>query len=310
MRRKKYLDIKALVEVGSEFMQPNTGAFSVGDHIVIQEKMDGTNTSIGYDAETGTLRSFSRNNELSPSLTNRGFYEYALSLDASKFAKYPNYVIFGEWGVKNGILYNSEYYDHWFVFDVFDLENERWLLQSDVKKIAEETGLQYVNVLYDGEFISWEHCKSFAGMSTLAKDKGEGCVVKNQTKLADDSCRYDKVLKIVIDDYKEIRRSNHKAKVEDPQKVQEREFARQIVETIVTKRRVEKMIYKLIDEGVLPEVISPSDMKTVARHIPRRIYDDCVKEHKDMVIAAGKFFSKESCSMAMKYAKELILGVR
>lgn len=77
---------------------------------------------------------------------------------------------------------------------------------------------------------------------------------------------------------------------------------------IVTKRRVEKELYKMRDEGVVPEKISPQDMKIVAQNLPKRIYQDCIKEEKELVELAGEFFGKMCGSKAMSFAKEIILG--
>ena len=76
----------------------------------------------------------------------------------------------------------------------------------------------------------------------------------------------------------------------------------------MTKRRVEKEIYKMRDEGILPEKIEPTDMKIVAQNLPKRIYNDCLKEEKEMVIAAGEYFGKMCGSSTMAYAKSIILG--
>lgn len=77
---------------------------------------------------------------------------------------------------------------------------------------------------------------------------------------------------------------------------------------VVTKRRVEKEIYKMRDEGIVPEKISPSDMKIVAQNLPKRIYKDCLKEERELVESAGEYFGKMCSSKAMCFAREIILG--
>ena len=62
------------------------------------------------------------------------------------------------------------------------------------------------------------------------------------------------------------------------------------------------------DEGILPEKIEPQDMKIVAQNLPKRIYEDCVKEENELVIEAGEFFGKMCGSKAMSFAKEIIFG--
>ena len=57
MKQKHFMDIERLKEKFEE-------GFRVGDHIVIQEKIDGSCFSIRYDEETGTVAAFSRKNPL------------------------------------------------------------------------------------------------------------------------------------------------------------------------------------------------------------------------------------------------------
>ena len=97
-------------------------------------------------------------------------------------------------------------------------------------------------------------------------------------------------------------------KVIDPEKQAEKERAQALIDSIVTERRVEKMIFKLRDEGILPEIMTPQDMKTVAKNLPKRIYEDCIKEEPETVKAAGAFGSKAIAGTAMKWAKKIILG--
>lgn len=65
IQQKHYLDIERL--------KPNyLDAFSEGDEIVIQEKIDGANFSIRYDAESDSIKAFSRRKELDETNTLRG----------------------------------------------------------------------------------------------------------------------------------------------------------------------------------------------------------------------------------------------
>lgn len=306
MKQKKFMDISR-IRFGDELTAPNTDGFEVGDIIQISEKLDGANASIRYDAENNSLIAFSREQELNFNNTLTGFWNYVQTLDAEKYKDTPNYVIFGEWGVKNAIKYNPDVYGHWYVYDIYDVEKEQYLPQSEVKQFVEEHGLTYIHVLYEGEFVSWDHCMTFCNTPAYGELQ-EGIVIKNQTKLNNRNSRTPFVLKIVNECFSEVKKNNRKRKEEDPQKVQEREAAQAIVDSIVTKRRVEKEIYKMRDEGILPERIEPQDMKIVAKNLPKRIYEDCMKEESESVVAAGQFFGKLCSSKAMQYAKEIILG--
>ena len=302
MERKSFMDIQRLKEGFADGFQP-------GDEIVIQEKFDGSNASFRYDVETGKLVAFSRRQTLNPlGNTLSGFYNYIQSLNVEEFKDYPDYVVFGEWsGARNAIIYYPECTKKWYVFDIYDVNEQVYLQQSEVKKFAEEHGLDYINTYYVGPFISWDHVMSFVGTSAYG-DIQEGIIVKNQTKLNDPNSKLPFVVKIVGEKFHEIKKTNHARKVVDPKKLQERAAAQELTESIVTRRRVEKELYKMRDDGIIPADWCEKDMKTVARELPSRIYQDCIKEEPETVTEIGQFFGKFCSSTAMKYARNIILG--
>ena len=168
------MDISRIKE-DTELTSANTSGFHVGDHIVIQVKFDGSNASFRYDEETKKLNAFSREYPLTFDNTLSGFWNFVESLDADKFKKYPNYVFFGEWAVRNKIVYKPEYRKIWLMYDVYDVENQCYLPQVEVKGLADELGFNYIHVLYDGPFISWDHCKSFMNQVIYSESIEEGC---------------------------------------------------------------------------------------------------------------------------------------
>ena len=280
-----------------------TLGFRKGDIIQISEKFDGSNASIRYDNESSKLIAFSRKKMLDFQNTLNGFYNFVQELNADDYKDTPNYVIFGEWATKNAIVYYPESMKKWYVYDIYDTEKEIYLTQMEVKQFAEKHNLTYIHVFYEG---NWEHVQSFVGKSIYG-EHGEGIVIKNQTRLNDPDNRMPFVVKIVGEKFQEVQKCNHVRKLQDPQKLQEREIAIELVESIVTKRRVEKELYKMRDEGILPEDWCEKDMKTVARELPRRIYNDCIKEEEDIVRQTGEYFGKFCSSVSMKYAKEIII---
>lgn len=304
LEQKKFMDICRIKE-DTELTEANTCGFHVGDHIVIQIKFDGSNASFRYDAETGKLNAFSRLHQLDFKNTLSGFWNFVESLDADKFKNYPNYVFFGEWASKHRVVYKPEFRNIWLMYDVYDVETERWLIQDEVKKLAEELGFTYIHVLYDGEFVSWDHCKSFMSQVVYAETEEEGIVCKNMTRINNASRKYPAVLKIVNDKFTEVMK---REKVIDPEKEAARANAQEIVNQVVTRNRVEKEIYKMRDEGIIPEKLDPEDMKLVAQKLPKRIFDDCMKEEKESVLAGGEFFGKLCNSTTMRHARSIILG--
>ena len=304
---KHYMEIERARFETEGLTKSNLGAFNVGDHIVIQEKWDGANCSIRLD-DNGNLLAFSRKNELSMSNDLRGFWGYVQALDKNKFQDLGNRILFGEWGIKHTVVYNQDAYNKMYCYDMYDTETETWLPQNIVKEYVESHGLEYIHTFYDGEFISWEHCMQFLNSPGYG-NRQEGIVVKNQSKLDDRNCREPFYIKIVNAQFKETKINNHLEKLIDPNNEIEKQTAEEHAKELVTEARVKKEIHKMIDEGLLPEIIEPKDMGTVSKLLPKRIYEDIDKEDHDTLVAyTNKFIGKAITSTVMNYARQIILG--
>jgi hypothetical protein len=81
-----------------------------------------------------------------------------------------------------------------------------------------------------------------------------------------------------------------------------------MLEGIVTQRRVEKMLLKLRDEGVLPENLRPEDMGLIAKNLPDRVYEDCLKEEPEIMEACGELGVKLFSGVVMRVARNIVLG--
>lgn len=304
---KHYIDIERARFEDEGLTKTNLGRFEVGDHVIIQEKVDGANSSITY--EDGKLKAFSRKKELDETNTNRGFWNWVHSLNASDFTDLADKVCFGEHLVKHTIAYDPSAYNKFYVFDLWDKTNKKWLPQSEVKAFAEKHGFIYVNTFYDGKFISWEHCMSFLHSPAYGSEQ-EGVIVKNMDKLeyADDE-RNPAYIKIVNAQFKETQLKNHVKKVLDPNGEIERVEAAEHANELVTEARVRKEICKMIDEGLLPELLTGEDMAVIARNLPKRIYYDIDKEDHDTLIAYdNQYLGKAIGNVVMNYAKKIVLG--
>lgn len=297
MKQKKFMDIERFKTAFEE-------GFRVGDHIILQEKIDGANFSIRYDEETDTVAAFSRKNPLDFKNNLRGAYEWSQKLDKDlvKEVLGNNKVLFGEWLVPHTIVYPKERYHNAYFYDVYDLETEGYLPQNEVKDIVNRLNLIYVPVFYDGEFTSWDDIRKFVGRTDLGGELGEGVVVKNQTRLNDTNTRIPFYTKIVIEKFSE----HMKQRVVDPEKSVERERLNAIAETIVTRARVEKILNKLVDEGIIHEDWDAHDMSTIAKNLSKRVYEDCVKEESETVEQVGESFGKIASSISMKIAREIL----
>ena len=296
---KKYVDIERLKDKFAE-------AFKVGEHITITEKIDGANASFAV-GEDGKLIAFSRRNELTPESNLQGFYEYVQSLDPTMISCVlgTRYIFFGEWLVKHTIKYPQEKMKQFYVFDVWDTEIEQYIPWEQTKQMAEFCGLKMVPVFYDGPFISWEHVYSFVGKTEMGGEPtGEGVVIKSQDRLDNKFSGTPAYVKIVAKEFSEVHQSKPQKDI-DPAKVAARQAAEALAETIVTSRRVEKAIQKFVEDGIVPENWDEKDLGTIAKNLPRAIYNDCVKEEPETV-AQIENFGKICGSLSMKLARGLI----
>lgn len=299
MKQKKFMDIERLKESMID-------GFQKGDHIVVQEKIDGANFSIRYDPETDIVASFSRKNPLSFQNDLRGAWGWSQKLDKNlvKDVLGNNLILFGEWLVPHTIVYPQERYQNAYFYDVYDTETEQYFKQDKVKEVINSLGLIYVPVFYDGEFQSWEHIQEFVGRTDLGGEHGEGVVVKNMSRINDPNTRLPFYTKIVGEKFSE--KKSVKPKMIDPEKVAERERLQNLVDTVVTEGRVTKLVHKMVDEGIIPEKWDEHDMSTIARNIGKDVYYDCVKEEPDVVEQVGGDFGRLANGAAMRIVRNIL----
>jgi hypothetical protein len=293
MEHKKYMDIERL--------KPSfVDGFEKGDHIVIQEKIDGANASWQYDNETNTIQSFSRKQILDFKNNLRGFFEFTQKLNKEEYKTCNNLRVFCEWLVAHSVPYPKERYQNAYVYDLWDTDNQKYLTQDKVKEFCTLHNLIYVPVFYEGEFISWDHVRSFVGRTDLGGDYGEGVVVKNMTKLNSPNTRLPFYTKIVGDKFAE--KKDH-VKTINPEELSERQRVQDLTATIVTEARVIKLLHKLVDNGIIPEDWDEKNMGDIAKNISREVYNDCIKEESDIVNQIGSNFGKFASSLAMKIVR-------
>lgn len=299
MEQKKFMDIERLKE---SFID----GFQKGDYIVVQEKIDGANFSIRYDAENDAIAAFSRKNPLDFENNLRGAWQWAQKLDKElvKDVLKTNLVLFGEWLVSHTIVYPQDKYQNAYFYDVYDVDAKQYLQQDAVKDIVDRLGLIYVPVFYAGEFQSWEHIKQFVGRTDLGGELGEGVVVKNMSRINDPNTRLPFYTKIVGEKFSE--KKSVKPKVIDYEKMEERAKLQALTETVVNEARVTKLVHKMVDEGIIPENWDEHDMGTIARNIGKAVYYDCVKEEPDIVEQVGEQFGKFANGIAMKIVREML----
>ena len=318
--QKKFIDIDYIreddlvigkKEDGTDAIRPkNTGAFELGDIIQITTKIDGANASIAYDETTGKLEIFSRTNLLDQPGALRGFYDYVKTEVEPKanWRIYKDFVFFGEWCVKHSVTYNPEWHNKWRVYDIWDKMLGSYLPQRCVKNLCKLLGLEYIEELYYGPFISWDHCRSFLNKSTAYGPEQEGIVIKNQSKLGKEDNRAPAYLKIVNEKFKEAQHSKKEKKPIDPEVEAAKAEAAKLTASIVTEARVRKLILKLVDEGLVPAELQPKDMGAVMKLLPKRCFDDCLKEEPEVVKQLDEFAGKFIAAETARQARKIVVG--
>ena len=306
---KKYLDIERCKQKYAE-------TFNVGEDIVIQEKIDGSNASIRYDEESGTLKAFSRRLELNADNTLNGFWDYVQTLNLNTFKEIlgSRYIVFGEWmGAKHAIKYPENVYGKFWMFDVWDTQTEQYLPYEETrsfydKLIAcgnEDNKFNFVPVFYIGKFESWEKTSELVGRTEVgAEPTGEGVVIKRQNCLDSKSSRLPFYVKIVSEQFSEVHKSK-KQKAIDPEAIAKKEANLALAATIVTPQRVQKMIYKFIEDGLLPQDWDEHNLKDISKILPNAIYKDCVKEENETVQQVEDF-GKVAAKLSMSIVRDLI----
>ena len=303
MEQKKYIDIERCKQRYAE-------TFKVCEHIVVQVKIDGSNASIAYDENTNSLVAFSRRQELSEKNNLNGFWNFVQTLDVSIFKEIlgNRYIIFGEWLTPHAVKYPQQMYNKFYMFDVWDKVAEEYLPQEKSFSIFEKLQpyiTEYVNTLYKGAFISWDALLNLLKENTYGESPCmEGIVIKRQNCLDSKSSRLPFYVKIVSEQFSEVHKSK-KQKVIDPEAIAKKEANLALAATIVTPQRVQKMIYKFIEDGLLPQDWDEHNLRDVSKILPNAIYQDCVKEENETVQQIENF-GKVAAKLSMSIVRDLI----
>jgi len=296
---KKFIDIERI-------KPQNNSNFESGDQIVIQTKIDGSNAS--FCVVDGKVCAFSRRQELSEKNTLNGFLDLVMTFDTELVSAIlgERYVVFGEWLTSHKIKYSEDMYKKFYMYDVWDKEEECYLPSREVLKFYKQLFLNndkvvFVKNLYEGEFTTWEAALEYLKVNIYNSSPcSEGIVVKNQSKLKSKS-RFPFYLKIVNEQFSEVM----KTKPVNTEKLKEKERQEAIMATVITRRRIEKGLEKLIEDKLIPENWDETNMKDIAKLLPRFIYNDIVKEEPETVSQcdnAGKICS----SITMRIVREIL----
>lgn len=206
---------------------------------------------------------------------------------------------------KHTIRYPEDRMKQFYVFDVWDTETEEYLPWERTKVFAGALGFKTVPLFFDGEFTTWEDVYAFVGKTEMdAEPSGEGIVVKSQDRLDNKSSRTPEYVKIVAKEFSEVHKSKEHKEI-DTEALAAREAAKTLAMTIVTERRVQKGLEKMVEDDIIPVDWDEHNLGIIAKNLPRAIYNDCVKEEPETV-AQIEDFGKICAGISMEIARGLI----
>lgn len=273
--------------------------FSKGDSIVVQEKIDGSNTHIRVSGET--FQCYSNNCILNDNNHLQGFWYWCKDHYTQVPDRYFGLDIYGEWLVPHHCEYPADRYADFYVFDV--MENGSYWPQEQVEQLAKECHFSYAPVLYRGVFESWKQLMSFVGQTRLGGEKGEGIVVKNQSTL--NSKKQQFYIKIVDVEFQESNKSRKVIKTVNMDRVLQMEEEMMLSESVVTLPRVRKIILKLIETADLPPEWHILNDQSLIKIVKPHVIRDCMKEEKEITDKIGGTFGKYCNDILVKMISEL-----
>lgn len=140
---------------------------------------------------------------------------------------------------------------------------------------AEFIGLKTVELLYYGQLNDISEAQKYVGKSNLAITEGEGIVVKNYNN--DSANNLPNFVKIVSEKFQETK----SIKVKKPTPNGDID---NFIDSVLTKARIEKLIHKKIDLGLLENELDITDTGIVIKTVSPDIVEDILKEEIDILV--------------------------
>jgi hypothetical protein len=268
---KKYMHIE---KFGNDEVQ----GIELGECYIFP-KIDGTNAS-AWMGEDG-IEGGSRNRKLSLDNDNAGFYNWLVKQDnISGFTFDTGYRLYGEWLVPHSLkTYVDSAWKRFYIFDVYDDKNEKFISYDKYHPILEEYNIDYVPTICTIRNPKYESLlRELNNNNFLIQDgcgNGEGIVIKNYN--------YENIFgrvcwaKIITNSFKE----KH-TKAMGPCRKNEKEMIEQaVVDKYVDKHLVDKTYAKIVNEmnGWNSKYI-PRLFSTVYYDLVKECSWDFVKENK------------------------------
>lgn len=249
-----------------------------GEKIVIQEKIDGSNTAIYND--NGKLRLFSRSQELKGEDGLSGFVSYMKARESKILEVLPKgYVLYGEWLNQGKINYNSlakqgkiePYYAFDLVKEIINKPTEDedftrvFASIEEMKEIADKIGLKTVPELDITNLSDYEELKNKYVDNQKSALEGTDCIREGIVVKTLDG---EKRIKIVADKFQEVK-SIKNSETKSP-------FA--FLDKYITPMRICKFLTQIEIESPKPE-----DYREIFKKLDI-IANDILEEEKEQIL--------------------------
>lgn len=274
--------------------------FKKGDLITIQEKIDGSNTSIYND--NGELRLFSRTQEITDSKDNFGkFHEYVKTFEDKILEILPNqYVIFGEWLGQAKIPYNKKASSGtlcpYYVFDVAssieNMNDENAIKRNYIpifraKELAKLIGFQFVPTIVEEMVMN-----DFNELIPL--------YVENQKSLIDEESIREGIVVKTIDGTKRTKIVATQFSEVKQKKIKTLSTENEWINKFITPMRIQKFLMK-VQEKENKDKLLKEDYRLIFSNLDL-LSDDILKEElDDILLSISKIIKKQSINGIKEY---------
>ena len=281
--------------------RPDNAKYKIeeGEEIVIQEKLDGSNTAIMND--NGKLRLFSRSQELKGEEGLGGFARYIREKEKQILEYLPNgYVLYGEWLEQGKINYNSlakqgkiePYYAFDLVKEIINKPTEDedftrvFASIEEMKNVAKKIGLKTVPEIAVEKLTSYEELKKKYVDNQKSVLEGADCIREGIVIKTLDG---EKRIKIVADKFQEVKKiKNNETK--SP-------FA--FLDKYITPMRICKFLTEIKIENATKE-----DYREIFKKLDV-LADDILQEEKEQILKdVSRIIKKQAVANIKEYVEQ------
>ena len=267
--------------------------FNKGDIITIQEKIDGSNTSIYND--NGSLRLFSRTQEITNEKENFQDFIKFVKNNQDNILKYLSngYCIFGEWLGQAKIPYNKKAkigtICPYYVFDIASsIENmddedkikRNYIPISDARYLVKNMLLEFVPTIVEEMTMN--------DFNELIPS-----YVENQKSLIDEESIREWIVVKTIDGIKRIKIVASQFSEVKQKKIKNLSNENEWINKYLTPMRIQKFLMKVKEKENIEE-LKKEDYKLIFSNLPLLSDDILNEEQEDILLSISKLIRKQS----------------